>query len=87
VARGLPLSLLELTTIAYVVCVLANYIFRWDKPLDVIVPTTIFLNCGGFRSQADLYGRARAFAPSTFWAKPIFGRSGDEIDVRLRGRG
>lgn len=47
-AQGLPLSALELATMAYVVCVLANYVFWWNKPLDVIVPTTIFLECGQF---------------------------------------
>ncbi|KAH0547593.1 hypothetical protein FGG08_000318 [Glutinoglossum americanum] len=85
-AQGLPLSLLELATMAYVVCALANYIFWWNKPLDVTVPTTIFLDCGEFRSQADLYGQARAFAPSTLGAKSVFEQPGGEIDVRLRGR-
>jgi hypothetical protein len=85
-AQGLPLSLLELATMAYVVCALANYIFWWNKPLDVLVPTSIFLDCGEFRSQTDLYSQARAFAPSTLGANAVFERPEDEIDVRLRGR-
>ncbi|KAH8585642.1 hypothetical protein B0O99DRAFT_126286 [Bisporella sp. PMI_857] len=85
-AQGLPLSALELATMAYVVCALANYIFWWNKPLDVMVPTAIFLECGEFRSQADLFNQARAFAPSTLGAKAMFERPQNESDVSRRGR-
>jgi hypothetical protein len=54
------------------------------QALDVIVPTTIFLDCGEFRSQAHLYGQARVLAPSTLGARAIFERPEDEVDVRLQ---
>lgn len=40
-AQGLPTSILEFLTLAYVCCALFSYCFWWNKPLDVKVPTII----------------------------------------------
>lgn len=41
VAQGLPLSLLEVTTLAHSLCALAAYVMWWHKPQDVQEPTVI----------------------------------------------
>lgn len=41
IAQGLPISLLELNTIAHAVCALLIYGLWWDKPLDIEEPTMI----------------------------------------------
>ncbi|KAI9765915.1 MAG: hypothetical protein M1840_007056 [Geoglossum simile] len=43
-ANRLPLSTLEITTVAYVACMLFSYAYWWNKPYDVAVATTIDLS-------------------------------------------
>jgi hypothetical protein len=38
-ASGLPLSLLELNTLAHALCTLLIYLLWWDKPFDIEEPT------------------------------------------------
>lgn len=40
-AQGLPVSLLEVNTLAHAVCSLASYAFWWNKPKDLVEPTRI----------------------------------------------
>ncbi|EAW12093.1 uncharacterized protein ACLA_008530 [Aspergillus clavatus NRRL 1] len=39
---GLPITELELTTLAFIFCALIMYWFWWDKPFDVQTPTILF---------------------------------------------
>ncbi|KIY48199.1 hypothetical protein FISHEDRAFT_43651 [Fistulina hepatica ATCC 64428] len=39
--QGLPISLLEVTTLAHAICMFVTYLFWFDKPLDVNGPTLI----------------------------------------------
>ncbi|KAI3611655.1 hypothetical protein WG66_007704, partial [Moniliophthora roreri] len=39
--QGLPLSLLEVSTVAHGLCTLVTYVLWWSKPLNVAEPTTI----------------------------------------------
>ncbi|KAK3688991.1 hypothetical protein B0T22DRAFT_490553 [Podospora appendiculata] len=41
VAQGLPLSLLELNTVAHALCALTVYVLWWHKPLDIGRPTAL----------------------------------------------
>lgn len=41
VAQSLPISLLELTTIAHVFCMFTIYLLWWNKPLDIREPVLI----------------------------------------------
>ncbi|KAI0807874.1 hypothetical protein C8Q74DRAFT_97069 [Fomes fomentarius] len=41
VGYDLPLTLLEISTIAHALCTLFTYIYWWDKPKDVTLPTVI----------------------------------------------
>lgn len=41
VGQGLPLSLLEITTVAHSLCTLLTYLLWWSKPLNVAEPTVI----------------------------------------------
>jgi hypothetical protein len=41
VCRGVPISLLELNTVAHSLCALLIYLLWWDKPLDIGEPTLI----------------------------------------------
>lgn len=40
-AQSLPLSPLEISTLAFAVCTIGAYLALWSKPLDVRVPTTV----------------------------------------------
>ncbi|KAJ5163247.1 uncharacterized protein N7500_005077 [Penicillium coprophilum] len=42
-ASGLPITALEITTVAYVACAAATYITWWNKPKDMVTPITIYL--------------------------------------------
>jgi hypothetical protein len=42
-AQRLPLTVLELNTGAHCVCTLLRYLFWWNKPLDIVVPTSLKL--------------------------------------------
>lgn len=43
-AQRLPISSLEFVTLGYVLCAFVIYWYWWDKPLDVMIPTTITVN-------------------------------------------
>jgi hypothetical protein len=55
----LPLSTLEITTLAYVACMIFSYYFWWNKPYDVAIATSVDLD---HLSDADL-DEMRALVP------------------------
>ncbi|KAH0556555.1 hypothetical protein GP486_005587 [Trichoglossum hirsutum] len=65
--QRLPISTLELSSVAYVIYALSNYLFWWKKPLDVVVPTSVDVVCTpahhyslqdmGFRRMSLLGGK------------------------------
>jgi hypothetical protein len=40
-ALHVPTSLIEITTLAYITCMLPTLFFWWEKPLDILVPTAL----------------------------------------------
>ncbi|KAF4629849.1 hypothetical protein G7Y89_g8298 [Cudoniella acicularis] len=53
VADRLPVSPLELMTLAYVFCALIIYGFWWNKPKDIMVPIIIRISAEGNRAGED----------------------------------
>ena len=41
IAQNLPVSLIELNTLAHSLCALMIYVFWWSKPLDILEPMTV----------------------------------------------
>ncbi|KAJ5960073.1 uncharacterized protein N7479_007223 [Penicillium vulpinum] len=42
-AYDLPITALEISTLAYIACAAATYIIWWNKPKDMVTPITIYL--------------------------------------------
>ncbi|CAG8904889.1 unnamed protein product [Penicillium egyptiacum] len=53
-ADDLPVSPVELTTVAYVICGILTYGFWWCKPKDMATPVIVPLRCNGQDMQADI---------------------------------
>ena len=50
--HGLPVSLLEVTTIAHSLCTILTYAFWWGKPLDIQLPKVLSDTGGSYNVTA-----------------------------------
>ncbi|KAL8716495.1 MAG: hypothetical protein Q9225_006186 [Loekoesia sp. 1 TL-2023] len=65
--QRLPISPLELSTCAIILCTVAVYFFWLYKPLNVTTPTTLTIDC----SMATILVRAGTEAEKPFWNTPM----------------
>ncbi|KAL4879219.1 hypothetical protein BJY04DRAFT_229174 [Aspergillus karnatakaensis] len=81
----LPITPLELSTIAYVVCGLLIYAVWWYKPQDMTLPVTVYLPCarlnlsGEVKAITDRYPQGwvhRRVIPRPLYADPVLWKVG-----------
>ncbi len=63
----LPVSPLEITTCAIILCTATTYFFWLNKPLNVLTPTILNLDCG----IAEVLTQERESAEKPFWNTPM----------------
>ena len=83
--QHLPISLLELNSVAHALCALVIYACWWDKPLDVGEPTVISAAEG---SEGEKVAELAAYmwmisgvGASEYWDGDVAGRLMDEFDA------
>ncbi|KAL9628277.1 MAG: hypothetical protein Q9164_007338, partial [Protoblastenia rupestris] len=80
-AKGLPISLLELNAMAHALCALLIYIFWWSKPLDVGEPT-VLKGEGVEELLAYFWMGSRISVDAEGWlGHDVIGRLRDEFDA------
>ena len=66
-SEGLAISLLEITALAFAVCVIATYVLLWHKPQDVITPT--YIDATNVLTREQIIGLAACSPVSTLLLK------------------